>query len=144
MANYATQTDLEDRFGTDEVLRASDRDGSGVADPAAITSCLTAATGEIDSYVRVRYDLPLTAPPEHLEHLCCDIAMYRLSADSTALTEEKRVRYEDAIKWLVNLSKGIVNLGEVEDDEEVRDEPAVNDDITQDRLFTRTTMRGLL
>jgi phage gp36-like protein len=134
---------MEARFGTDEVLRASDRDGSGVVDPTAMTSCLDAATGEMDSYIAAQYDLPLGTPySEHIEHLCCDIAMYRLSADSPAYTEEKRVRYEDAIAWLTKLAKGDVTLGENEDEEDSIQVAELSTD-TETRLFTRTTQRGL-
>jgi phage gp36-like protein len=144
VVDYCTQSDLEARFGDEEVLLASDRDGSGVADAAAISACITAASGEVDSYVRARYDLPLTIPvPEHLEHVACDITMYKLSAHGPAYTEEKRVRYEDAISWLLKLSKGIVTLGDGEADEVASDNTEVST-IVQDRLFTRTTLSGVL
>ena len=140
---YATQADMEARFGTEEVLLASDRDGSGVVDPTAMTSCLDAATGEMDSYIAAQYELPLDTPvSEHIEHLCCDIAMYRLSADSPAYTEEKRVRYEDAIAWLKMLAEGTVTLGENESEEESIQVAELSSD-TEDRLFTRTTQRNI-
>lgn len=143
MANYATQSDMEDRYGTEEVKLAADRDGDGVVDPDAITSCLTAATGEINTYVQAQYELPLSVVSEHLEHICCDIAMYKLSADSPAYTDEKRVRYDDAIAWLTKLAKGIVSLGDETSDDEQQTATEISD-ITQDRLFTRTTLRNVL
>ena len=142
MANYATQTDMEDLYGEAEVLIAADRDGSGVVDPEAMASALVKATSEMNSYIGVRYDLPLAGTNEKLEEVCCEISMYRLSADSPAYTEEKRVRYDDAIKWLCRLADGKATLGIIEESEDVDAEVEVSD-ITQVRQFTRTKMQGL-
>lgn len=143
MANYATLLDLEDYFGTNEVLIASDRDGDGVADPGVVNAALSAATEEIDSYLAVRYDLPLATTPGILLHVCCDIAMFRMSINGPSMTDDKRTRYEDAVKWLTNVSKGVVSLGPQEAQVEVQDETTVSSD-SEERLFTRTKMQGLL
>lgn len=142
--SYATQSDLEKYFGETEVLRAADRDGDGSADTDVVTTAITAAEEEIDSYVAVRYDLPLGTVPGILTRVCCDLAMYHLSINSLAMTEDKETRYERALKWLEKLSKGMVTLGV----EETQGEVEVQDDLelgasNPDRLFTRTTLGGL-
>ncbi len=142
MANYAIQTDLEAQYGSEQVLIASDRDGSGTADTGAITAALTAASQEIDSYLAVRYDLPLESPPTRLTDVCCDIAMYRLSGDAGSGTEDKEDRYDKAVKWLTMISKGYATLGTVEETESVQDEAEISTELT-DRLFTRDLMGGL-
>ena len=142
MADYATQADMEAIYGTDQVLLAADRDADGVVDPTSIASALSKATSEINSYIQARYNLPLSTVTEHLEQICCDIAMFRLSADSHAYTEERRERYKDAVKWLEKVAKGVVTLGVAEDTEDAQDAPTV-DAITQTRLFTRAKLTGL-
>lgn len=143
MPNYATQSDLEDYFGTDELLVASDRNGDGVPDTGVVTAALTSATEEVDSYLASRYDLPLSPVPGVLLHITADIAMYRMSFGHTSMTEEKRQRYEDAIKWLTNLSKGVTTLGPEEETVTSSDAPQKGAN-NEARLFTRTKMAGLM
>lgn len=141
---YATQSDLEKYFGEIEVLRASDRDGDGSADVDVIAAAITAAEEQIDSYVAVRYNLPLTTVPGTLTRVCCDLAMYHMSPNSLAMTEDKETRYGHALKWLEKLAKGTVTLGVEETQEQVE----VQDNLTlgsanPNRLFTRAKLGGL-
>lgn len=140
---YATAADLDDYFGNAEVLIAADRDGDGTADTDVITTGLTAATEEIDSYLAVRYDLPLAATPGVLTRVCGVMAMYHMSINSPSMTDAKREGYEDAIKWLTKLAKGHVTLGPEEEDVVVQDEATLSVD-SETRLFSRTKMRGLM
>ena len=140
MSNYAIEADMVIQFGEEQLLIASDRDGSGVSDPSVIVTALTAASQEMDSYIQVRYDLPLQETPGMLKHMCCDIAMYIMSFDGQTLTESKTNRYNDHKKWLMSLSKGLVVLGEVEEDEGVQDVPTIT---SETRQFTRSKLRGV-
>jgi phage gp36-like protein len=143
---YATQQDMERYFGATEVLIAADRDGDGEADTNVIQTALDSATQELDSYVGVRYTLPLqtTPPPEILTHICCDVAMYRMSVNTGSMTDEKRTRYEDAIKWLAKLAAGNVTLGYTETEAETSEGSMETSSDNSARLFTRSKMQGLL
>lgn len=142
---YADQQDLERLFGSAELLIAADRDGDGEADPGVIRAALDAATAEMDSYIGVKYTLPLslTQKPVVLVDTCCDIAMYRMSIDSPAMTDAKRQRYDDRIKWLRDLAREVVTLGRQESTE-TADDLTVQTDSSEVRLFSRTKMSGLL
>jgi phage gp36-like protein len=143
--NYAAEADMLTHFGPAQVLIAADRDGDGTADTGVVTDALADASEEIDSYLAARYTLPLVAPiPGVLVRVCCDIAMYRMSIDGPSMTDEKRVRYEDAIKWLTNLAKGIVTLGVEEDTTVVSTNAVTLASSSEPRLFTRTMMTGLM
>lgn len=141
---YADQQYMDDYFGNAEVLIAADRDGSGSVDQSVVRNALDSASEEIDSYVGVKYDLPLSTKltTEVLKRISADIAMYRMSVTSHSLTEEKRIRYEDAIKWLVKLSMGQATLG-AEEETETADDLTVKSTSSEPRLFSRTKMRGL-
>lgn len=106
MAAYVTLSQMVDRYGTAEVLRAADRDGDGVADTEAVERAIADATEEIDSYLSRRYKLPLVTVPGLVARIAGDIVMYRLSADPGSYTEEKRERYEDAVRQLKALASG--------------------------------------
>ncbi len=105
---YASQQDMIDRYGPDALLAATDLDGVVAADRVA--NAIADASDEIDSYVGKRYSLPLVSVPRVLSRLTVDIAVYRM-ADEASQTEEKRKRYEDAVKLLDSIAKGKVSLG---------------------------------
>lgn len=106
---YATQADLEARFGTDELTQLTDRVGAGVPDAAIVARALADAEAEIDGYLASRYALPLATVPPVLARIACDIARYRLWEDRAS--DEVRRRYEDARRLLESIARGQVSLG---------------------------------
>lgn len=105
---YAIKSDLETRFGADEILQLADRDGSGTADTGVVDAVLADADVEIDGYVSVLYTLPLLTAPALLKQLACDISRYRLWKDRAS--EQVRQGYEDAVATLKRISAGTVRL----------------------------------
>lgn len=108
---YATQQNMIDRYGDDQLLIVADRDNDSVVDAAVIEQALLDASAEIDTYVAAKYALPLSTVPTVLTRLCVDISMYRLAADRDIATEERRKRYEDAVYLLRRIATGEVSLG---------------------------------
>ena len=106
---YATQADLEARFGADELTQLTDRVNAGVPDAAIVARALSDADAEIDGYLASRYALPLATVPPALARIACDIARYRLWEDRAS--EEVRRRYEDARRLLESIARGQVSLG---------------------------------
>lgn len=107
---YATQQNMIDRFGEDELIQRTDRAGLGVIDATVINRALGDADATINGYLAARYTLPLANPvPEILERLACDIARYALFDDQVIETVEKR--YKDAIAYLRDVSTGKAELG---------------------------------
>lgn len=141
---YATLQDLKTLCGDEELIQLTDRADppSGLIDEATTTAALTAATHIIDGYVRAQYRLPLSSPVPMLTDLAADIARYRLY--KTAATEQVQKRFDDAIKQLVGISKGLVKLP-VENGGDA--EPAGRTGMvriqSEPRTFSRTSMRGL-
>ena len=137
---YATQADLEARFGAEEILQLADRDGSGVVDVGVIEAALADADTEIDGYLAVQYGLPLASIPDLVRHLACGIARYRLWSDRAS--EQVRTGYTDAIDTLSRLSRGKMRLV-------IAGSPAVSGSEgvavqTADRVFTDALMAGAL
>ncbi len=110
---YATQQDIIDRYGEDQLLVLADRDGDGEADENVLTRALADAESEIDLKVGTRYDLPLTTVPDVLVQLAVDIAVYRMCNNDALVTEEIRTRYKDARATLSDIAKGHASLGPV-------------------------------
>jgi phage gp36-like protein len=107
---YCTQQDIIDRYGESELIVAADNDGDGEADENIVAKALEDASEEIDTFLAIRYTLPLNPAPAILKRLCVDMALYHMSMPP-AITEEKRKRYDDAIKLLTKISEGKVTLG---------------------------------
>lgn len=106
---YASQQDLVDRFGSDEILQLTDRSNLGSIDTTVVARALADADAQINGYLAARYTLPLAETPPMLTRLACDIARYQLYDNH--LTEAVSQRYKDAVRVLVALSNGSVNLG---------------------------------
>lgn len=139
--SYATQQDIIDRYGSDALHIAADRDNDGVLDVDAITLALDDATAEINVYVGARYDLPLSTVPAVLIKLCVDIAMYQL-ATGTAGTDERQKRYENAVTLLRRIASGELQLGL--DAGSSDDNAADVELIGPARMFSRNKMGGLI
>ncbi|HAF00387.1 MAG TPA: DUF1320 domain-containing protein [Methylophilaceae bacterium] len=135
---YATQQDMVDRFGEREVIELTDRDNTGVIDVPLLVKFLQSADDEINGYLAARYTLPMTSAPLILTRLACDIARYQL-CDIRA-TDLIKQRYDDAVKYLINVSKGVVSLG-VDAGNQV--EPVTGGTIkivSNDRVFSNSTL----
>lgn len=103
---YAAVADLVTRFGEAELIDLTDRADppAGVIDMAVADGAIADAVGEIDAYLGMRYALPVSPLPSLLVMVTCDIARYRLHG--SRVTEEVRARYEDAVRWLRDVSQG--------------------------------------
>lgn len=102
---YAIQSDITAAYGPDALL-AADRDGDGAVDGDAVTAALNSAAAEIDAALAVRYDLPIAGEHLHLTQICIDIAVYRMSNARGYVTDEQRLRYEDARAALRDYASG--------------------------------------
>lgn len=76
--SYCTETDLQDRVGSERYLQLADRDSSGAVDPEFVAAVLADVAGTIDSYLASRYALPLSVVPTVLRLAACDLVVERL------------------------------------------------------------------
>jgi len=118
---YAQKQDIVDLHGEEFVLLIALRaEEEALVDPltaAAITDALAQASSEADTYIVRRYPVPVTRPPRVLEMHVINMACHHLASTADRMTEIIRQRYEDAQKWLINISKGIADLPPGEDDD---------------------------
>jgi len=108
---YATLADLEGLYTPDLLMTVADNDGDNQPDTPVVTRGLSDADGIINSYLSVRYPIPLAVTPSFLVAMACDIAIYRMAMTADRLTDEMRRRYEDAIAHLKDLATGKAGLG---------------------------------
>ncbi|MGV6839988.1 MAG: gp436 family protein [Planktomarina sp.] len=102
---YATQDDII-RLYSQNALYVADRDGNGVPEQDAVQSALSMASSEIDSFLGVRYAVPVSPVPDLLVQFAVDMALYRLASSRDMLSDEHRRRYEDAVSHLKQIAAG--------------------------------------
>ena len=106
---YASQQNMIDRFGSDELIQLTDRGNLGVIDATVLGQALADANTEIDSYLASVAALPLVTVPPRLIKIAADIARYELYG--ARCSDQVRARYTDAISFLKLLAAGTVTLG---------------------------------
>lgn len=128
---YATEEDMIKRFGHEiENLKAPLPEG-------AVAEALQDAAEEIDSYVAVKYSLPLPSIPSTLQRIACNIARYRLYFQQP--TDEVENRYKAEIDFLKRIADGKAVLNILNQENEVTEEKPKNSPAT---MPIGTTYRG--
>lgn len=106
---YATQQNMIDRFGNEELIELTDRDHTGAIDATVLNQAIKDASGVVDGYLSGRYSIPLITVPPIIERITCDLARYFLYDD--AATEHVQKNHDTAISYLKDASRGNVDLG---------------------------------
>ena len=106
---YCTQQNLVDRFGLQEMIQLTDIDNLGVINTLVLNQAIADADAVINGYLSGRYSLPLASPPAVLTRMACDIVRYYLNDDN--VTDQVKRRFDEAIKLLEQVAKGIISLG---------------------------------
>ncbi|AWL28977.1 DUF1320 domain-containing protein [Acinetobacter defluvii] len=121
---YATRNDLETRFGEGEMQQLEIMQTVS----NSIEEALQDASEEIDSYIAVRYKLPLPETPSTLKRIACNIARYRLYFQRP--TEEIENRYKAEIDFLKRIADGKAVLNILNTQNEVTEEKPINSPTT--------------
>lgn len=108
---YATKDDLIKRFGEREVVALAGNEEE-VIDDTVVETALADAEELINSYVAVKYALPLSTVPAALKRICCDMARYFMYKE--VIPEELEKTYERNLTFLKDIAKGVVTLGDPE------------------------------
>ncbi len=109
---YATQQDLIDRFGNTELVQLTDKVNkpASVIDPTPVARALNDASAFIDGYLKKVTKLPLNVVPPVLTKTASDIARYYLHGKAADKDSPVTRAYTEASKWLVDVSRGLVEL----------------------------------
>ena len=141
---YSTLTDVKKLIPEDTLIQLTDDEGAGVINEARVTEAIAQADSEIDSYLGIRYSVPLSPVPDVVKKLSVDMAIYNLySRRVEEIPATRADRYKNSIRLLEGISKGTVSIGEkIEPEEAVSgDQPQVSTS-ESDRIFTRDKFGG--
>ncbi len=111
MGVYITKTDILEQLPAEFLIQLTDDEGIGAVNDDRVNAAIEGAEGEADGYLSTRYTVPLTPVPAVVKKFCADIAVYNLFSRRDAMPEEREKRYENAVKFFGNVSRGIVSLG---------------------------------
>jgi phage gp36-like protein len=132
---YSTLDDLKDQVPEDELIQLTDDEELGQVDQAVAAKAIADADAEIDSYCGTRYDVPFTAVPPIIRKLSVDMAIYNLYARRRRVPDDRKERYDGAVRFLRDVSRGMISLGAGSPAPDADSGPQVTTS-TQDRVFT--------
>lgn len=109
MAAYATIQDMVRRYGQVEMIRLTVADGQEAVaiDTVRLQDALDRAAATIDSYVRRRYQTPVTPAPAELVDANGVLARFDLMfGEGREPTEQARLQHKQKIEWLESVRDG--------------------------------------
>lgn len=110
---YSTQSDIEEQLSQADLIELTDDAGAAEVDTSVVARAVADADAEIDSYCGGRYTTPFSPVPVMIRKLSVDIAIYNLHSRRSTLKipEERQKRYDNAIRFLRDVAKGLISLG---------------------------------
>lgn len=138
---YATQADILLQLDEEVLIGLTDDAGVGSVNAATVTRAISDADAEIDAYCGTRYDVPFSAATPIIRKLSVDIAIYNLFIRRQTAPDERKERYDNAVRFLKDVSKGAASLGENEPEAADDDGPRASR-AASDRIFSQTTLEN--
>ena len=144
MGYYIELADLENAFGSARIVELADKDNDGVADVALVADAIERAESTVESYIARRYDLTAVraATPAVVVELATDLGLYELAKARDAVLVGPGTEYEAIYNRAIARLKEIASGTTVLDVTTAIAEPTVVEIDANDRLFTRSTMKG--
>lgn len=111
---YSTQADILKRISSAELSQLTS-EVEDVIDSAVVDEMIATADAEINSYVAVRYAVPVASPPAFIKACSVSIALYRLferrAARLGGINDAIKAGYDNAINTLKAVAAGKMSLG---------------------------------
>jgi phage gp36-like protein len=102
---YAVLEDLVKMIPEEELAQLTAEAGDA-PDVGVVSEAIARADAEIDAYLAVRYQVPLSPAPERVKALSVDLALYYLYSRRGVAPEVRRRGYEDAVAFLKMVATG--------------------------------------
>jgi phage gp36-like protein len=138
---YCTQDDLLKMLPEPEMAQLTAESGD-VPDEAVVAEVIAKAAAEIDSYLAVRYVLPLTEIPSQVKHLAVDMAIYHLHSRRGMMLEIRGKNYDKSLAFLKDVAAGRAEIIGATGVELPGDAGSVVEVSSSTRIFSRDEMSG--
>ncbi len=110
---YCTIDDIMKMIPPVELAELTAESGD-LPDEAVVMEAIGKAEAEIDSYLQVRYALPLSSVPAVLKSLGVDLAIYHLYARRSVMPPVRQQQYEAGIAFMKAVAAGQAGLAGME------------------------------
>lgn len=135
---YCSEDDLLKMIPEAELVDLTAESG-GEPDSVIIADAISKADGEIDSYLGVRYVVPVVPTPDQVKALAVDVAIYHLYSRRNLVPPVRQDKYQAAVAFLQQVAAGkAVIMGPAGEPATVAKEVA--DATSAVRCFTRNIM----
>jgi len=109
--SYNTKDDILGEVSEETLRQLTDDENLGLVDDDKVTKALSRADGEVDGFCGKRYQVPFSPVPDFIKALALDITVYNLYSRRENVPENRKTRYDAAVKNLGLIAKGVVTLG---------------------------------
>ena len=135
---YCTEDDLLKMIPEEDLTDLTVESGE-VPDSLIIADAISKADAEIDSYLGVRYVVPISPIPDQVKALSVDLTIYHLYSRHSIVPPVRLQKYEAAVAFLKQVAIGqAVIMGPGGESATVTKE--VTDATSAVRCFTRNTL----
>jgi phage gp36-like protein len=138
---YCEQADLAKLVTWEELAKLTAEAGDDI-DAAVMSEAIAQADAEIDSYLAVRYALPLDSVPARVKALSASLSLYHLYARRGVAEGVWRQKYEDAVKFLRDVGAGRAEIIGATGAAPTGAESAVVELSSNEPAFTRSYLGG--
>lgn len=138
---YSTYADIREAVDDTDISALTDDSDVGATDEDKVSRAIDDADAEIDAYCGVRYAVPFAPVPALVRKLSVDIAAYNLYARRGGAPQDRKDRYDNAVRVLQRISDGKISLGANDPDDTPSEasEPTIS---SSGRVFSRSEMEG--
>ncbi len=102
---YCSEDDLLKMVPQSELAELTAESGE-VPDSLIIAEAISKADAEIDSFLGVRYIVPLVSPPAQIKALSVDLALYHLYSRRSVVPPVRQQRSDAALAFLKQVGAG--------------------------------------
>jgi phage gp36-like protein len=135
---YCSEDDLLKMIPQSELADLTVESGE-VPDSLIIAEAISKAAAEIDSYLGVKYAVPLYPAPDQVKALAVDLAIYHLYSRRSIVPPVRQQKFDAALSFLKQVAAGqLVIVGPQGEPPSVAKEVA--DATSANRLFSRHTL----
>lgn len=111
MGNYASNQQLIDRFEDEAAVAHLTHNPDGSPDQELLTRAIDSAEGLIESYLAMRYDVPVDVSADlrlaaSLRGVTLDLAQFNLMSANSLVPDSMKLIYDRVLKWLQDIAAG--------------------------------------
>jgi phage gp36-like protein len=102
---YCTEDDLLNMIPEEDLTDLTVESGE-VPDSLVIADAISKADAEIDSYLGVKYVVPVSPAPDQVKALSVDLAIYHLYSRHSIIPPVRQQKYDAAVAFLQQVAAG--------------------------------------